>query len=534
MTAAPAGERYGEVPGYYFERRRATFPGTHRHPHTSRPVTSSTSSSRPAASSGTSATASPRRQAGRDQEARARRRRRGLHRRLAERDPPATPPRRATWPYKSSPSRPPATRSTPTTSTPAGQRRPDANGTVFPAIKYPTFLGVLSHFDAVVYYTGDDFVPQDSTNTNPRRMTQRTAQTGSHEIARGRIDAMLELRDYANEGGKLVVDGRNVHQTFTGTAPACRLPARTRGRRTSSSASTTRTTTPATTTCAGTAFQRSRTTSNDTWQYYLGVIGRQSGAASPRAPRPTTPTGDRRSSPVAAVGRRPVRRHGARSPINESSTGDPNQAADGIAAAAATSRGAPAQLGRAATSRCARRRSRPTTPPRSPTRTTGGAIISTRDAVTFGFGLEQVDRRRRATSSLKRAWATCCRPRRTPRRRRSSASSTRRAPPRPRPTRSSPRSPPTTSAATWRRSTSTPTARSSARPRSSRSSSATRRRPRRSVRRSRCTAEAIDKAGNKSTPDPHVRVVAADGAATVAGPGRPADASPARRPSARR
>ena len=27
MTAAPAGERYGEVKGYYFERRQATFPG---------------------------------------------------------------------------------------------------------------------------------------------------------------------------------------------------------------------------------------------------------------------------------------------------------------------------------------------------------------------------------------------------------------------------------------------------------------------------------------------------------------------------
>ena len=27
MTTAPAGERYGEVPGYYFERRRATIPG---------------------------------------------------------------------------------------------------------------------------------------------------------------------------------------------------------------------------------------------------------------------------------------------------------------------------------------------------------------------------------------------------------------------------------------------------------------------------------------------------------------------------
>ena len=33
---------------------------------------------------------------------------------------------------------------------------------------------------------------------------------------------MLELREYANTGGKLLVDGRNVHQTFTPPAPACR------------------------------------------------------------------------------------------------------------------------------------------------------------------------------------------------------------------------------------------------------------------------------------------------------------------------
>ena len=32
MTTAPAGERYGEVPGYYFERRRATIPAHARHP----------------------------------------------------------------------------------------------------------------------------------------------------------------------------------------------------------------------------------------------------------------------------------------------------------------------------------------------------------------------------------------------------------------------------------------------------------------------------------------------------------------------
>ena len=60
---------------------------------------------------------------------------------------------------------------------------PNANGQVFPAIKYPTNLGVLSHFDAVVYESGDDFGPQDITNLNPRRMTSATAQTGSQETA---------------------------------------------------------------------------------------------------------------------------------------------------------------------------------------------------------------------------------------------------------------------------------------------------------------------------------------------------------------
>ena len=58
-----------------------------------------------------------------------------------------------------------------------------SNGVVYPQIKYPTFLGVLSHFDAVVYETGDDFTPEDVTNTVPRHMTSPTAQTGSVEMA---------------------------------------------------------------------------------------------------------------------------------------------------------------------------------------------------------------------------------------------------------------------------------------------------------------------------------------------------------------
>ena len=103
------------------------------------------------------------------------------------------------------------------------------NGVVHPQIKYPTNLGVLSHFDAVNYYTGDDFVPQDATDTNPR--AHDATRDGADRLAarwRGWAHhVMLELRDYANEGGKLVVDGRNVHQPFTvHRARACRRPAR--------------------------------------------------------------------------------------------------------------------------------------------------------------------------------------------------------------------------------------------------------------------------------------------------------------------
>ena len=90
----------------------------------------------------------------------------------------------------------------------------------------------------------------------------------------------------------------------------------------------TRTTTAATTTSSGTAFQRSRTTSNDTWQNYLGVIGRQSGVGVATSTTANNANPAIATYPVAAKagglfdGMGPVA-------INESSTGDPNQAADG-------------------------------------------------------------------------------------------------------------------------------------------------------------------------------------------------------------
>ena len=198
---------------------------------------------------------------------------------------------------------------------------------------------------------------------------------------------MLELRDYANEGGKLIVDGRNVHQAFTATSAGL-------------SATGPYTWTPdklfgffypannaGDDDLPGTAFQRSRgspTTRGRTTSASSAASRRRrrashghdsstiAGARSPRRPAACSPAW-RRSRVDATRGQRPEperRRHAA--------------AAGQVAAA-------PAQLGRRPTSRCARRRSRPTTPPPGHRHATGGAIISTRDAVTFGFGLEQVD-----------------------------------------------------------------------------------------------------------------------------------------------
>ena len=204
---------------------------------------------------------------------------------------------------------------------------------------------MLSHFDAVVYESGDDFGPQDITNLNPRRMTSATAQTGSQETAPWAHRTMLELRDYANEGGKLIVAGRNVHQPFTGTARASPTPARGRGRRTSCSASTTRTTTAATTTWWAPPSSARARTSNDTWQNYLGVIGRQSGIGVATSTTANNANPAIAGYPVAAKagglfdGMGPV-------VINESSTGDPNQAADGTPLPQPRLADAPAQLGR--------------------------------------------------------------------------------------------------------------------------------------------------------------------------------------------
>ena len=67
----------------------------------------------------------------------------------------------------------------------------------------PDQLGVLSHYDAVVWYTGDDFVT-------------RRADRGPGNADRLALDEMLEFRAYMNEGGKVLLAGDQAELQYTG------------------------------------------------------------------------------------------------------------------------------------------------------------------------------------------------------------------------------------------------------------------------------------------------------------------------------
>ena len=193
---------------------------------------------------------------------------------------------------------------------------------------------------------------------------------------------MLELREYANTGGKLLVDGRNVHQPFTSTSASL-------------SATGPYTWTPdklfgfyyppnneGDDDLPGTAWQRSRTISNDTWQNYLGVVGRQGGNGVTGTKFDTAPVTPAAGSLFA--GMTPFT-------VNTTPGNDPTQNADGTPLPCKS----PLRL-RNWTSVSPNEPLRQETVQADYTTTpaqtaNGGAIISTRDAVTFGFGLEQVD-----------------------------------------------------------------------------------------------------------------------------------------------
>jgi hypothetical protein len=73
----------------------------------------------------------------------------------------------------------------------------DANGR-----KAPTALGVLSHYKAVVWYTGDDVITRD-LGWDPGNMS------------RVAMDEMLHARDFINEGGRVLYAGQFAGLQYT-------------------------------------------------------------------------------------------------------------------------------------------------------------------------------------------------------------------------------------------------------------------------------------------------------------------------------
>ncbi len=69
----------------------------------------------------------------------------------------------------------------------------------------PDALGVLSHYDAVIWETGNDLVT-------------RTAGRAGGNADRLAIDELLEFRSYMNEGGKVLLAGDSAGQQYTSAA----------------------------------------------------------------------------------------------------------------------------------------------------------------------------------------------------------------------------------------------------------------------------------------------------------------------------
>ena len=70
----------------------------------------------------------------------------------------------------------------------------------------PDALGVLSHYDAAIWYIGDDIVT-------------RTAGRGGGNADRLALDEMYEFRAYMNEGGKVLYSGDMAGMQYSGAPP---------------------------------------------------------------------------------------------------------------------------------------------------------------------------------------------------------------------------------------------------------------------------------------------------------------------------
>ena len=66
----------------------------------------------------------------------------------------------------------------------------------------PDNLGVLGHYDAVIWYTGDDVVT-------------REPGWGPGNASRLAMQELLEMRDFVNEGGRVLYTGKHAGQQYT-------------------------------------------------------------------------------------------------------------------------------------------------------------------------------------------------------------------------------------------------------------------------------------------------------------------------------
>ena len=66
----------------------------------------------------------------------------------------------------------------------------------------PDPLGVLAHFDAVIWYTGDDYLTREPG---------QVPGTGTSRLA---LDEVVAVRDYLNEGGKVFLGGKHAGQQY--------------------------------------------------------------------------------------------------------------------------------------------------------------------------------------------------------------------------------------------------------------------------------------------------------------------------------
>ena len=79
----------------------------------------------------------------------------------------------------------------------------------------PHDLGVLSHFDAVVWYLGDNRLTQDPEDATP---TYLGAELPDLAVAERQQYLTIAMRDYLNEGGKLSTRARR-RRTTASAAP---------------------------------------------------------------------------------------------------------------------------------------------------------------------------------------------------------------------------------------------------------------------------------------------------------------------------